>query len=492
MGIIQRQALRNTIINFAGAVLGGIVRMLTPLVVPSNSEVGLMSLLDSISGLFVTLFSMGYNQILVKLFPKYRNEEGGHHGFLLLGIMLSIIGIGISATIFYFFGDYLPNSNTDMALFKKFGFLIFPMIFFRIIFLNVDSYAKMLYNTFIGVFLDTFLSKVFIAVSLVLYVLTLISFDYFIYFYALSFCIPGVLVMLFAFIRTKKIVMPSRELRAPAERKKIYGYILFGMLMGASGSIVVYVDQLMISNMMSFEMVGIYTILFFAARFILIPSNGIIRIAQVVISEAWERDDRKTISEVYEKSCVNLMLIAVFLLGLGWTVIQPVFSLHPKYADYIPHSYIFLILGIGIAVEMATGVNAAIIASSKHYRYNMYFNVVLAVLVIALNYVLISHYQLIGAAIASVISMTVVNFGRWLLLFRAYNLQPFNLNFLKALILCIAYLFFTFFLDYEAHPFVKIALNTILLSIVFWGAVVLLKLSVDINKWLLKMRTKFF
>jgi O-antigen/teichoic acid export membrane protein len=492
VGIIQRQALRNTIINFAGATLGGITRMLTPLVVPSNSEVGLLGLLDSISGAFVALFSLGYNQILVSLFPKFRNEERGHHGFLLFGLMLSLIGIFFSFVIFYFLGDYFVREGEDLALFKKFSFLIFPMIFFKIIFLNIDGYAKMLFNTFIGAFLDTFLSRLFIVVVMLIYAAAWISFDYFVIFYALSFCIPGLMVVLFAFVKTKNIVMPSAELRSPNERKKIYEYIIFGMLVGASGSIVLYIDQLMINKMISTEMMGIYTILFFAARFILIPSTAINRIALVIVAEYWATDDRKSIGEVYEKSCVNQLLLAAFLLGLGWTVLNPIFSLHPKYADYIDYSYIFLILGVGIVIEMGTGANSAIISSSKHYKFNMYFNIVLAILAIILNYYLITAYQLTGAAVASVIAMTLVNFGRWYLLYKAYNLQPFNWNFLKAVMLSVAYLVFCIYLDYDANPFVKIIVNVTLLTAVFWTLVVSLKLSVDVNKWLRKMKTKFF
>lgn len=468
------------------------MRMLTPLVVPSNSELGLLGLIDSVSGMFVSVFSLGYNQILVKLFPKYRDEENGHHGFLIFGLYLSLIGVLISFIIFYFFGDFLVKEGEDLALFKRFSILIFPMIFFRIIFINIDGYAKMLFNTFIGAFLDTFLSRFFIIISMIVYAMAWISFDYFVIFYSLSFCVPGVLVVLFAFVKTKKIIMPSAELRSPDERKKIYEYIFFGMLVGASGSIVIYIDQFMISRMISMEMVGIYSILFFAARFILIPSTAINRIALVIVAELWTKDDRKTIGEVYEKSCVNQLLLASFLLGLGWSVLNPVFSLHPKYADYIEYSYLFLILGVGIIIEMATGANAAIIASSKHYKYNMYFNIVLAVLVIVLNYYLILDYQLKGAAVASLIAMTAVNFGRWFLLYKVYHLQPFNLNFVKALLFCSAFLVFCIWLDYDANPILKIILNLLGLTTLFWSFAIGLKFSVDVNKWLLKMRNKFF
>ncbi|MBK6951027.1 MAG: polysaccharide biosynthesis C-terminal domain-containing protein [Crocinitomicaceae bacterium] len=492
MGIIQRQALRNTIINFAGASLGGAMRLLMPIFMPSKAAVGLLGILDAFSASFVALFSLGYNQILIKLFPRFRDDEKGHHGLLILGLFLSLIGILVSFVIYYFFGEMMLNEDADLVLFRRFSFLIFPMIFFRIIFLNMDGYARMLYKTFIGVFLDTFLSKVFIAFAVILYAALWISFDYFVYLYALSFCIPGFLISIFAFIKTPKVVLPSKDLLAPSERKGIYEYIIFGMLIGASGSIVLYVDTLMLTKMISLDAVAIYSVMFFAARFILIPSAAIIRIAQVVLAEAWQKDDLETVRSVYTKSCVNQLLIGAFLLGLGWTVLGPVFSLHVKFDDYSPYSYLFLILGSGILIEMATGVNTAIIGTSRYYKYNMYFNIVLAVLCIVLNYFMIKEYQLTGAAVASVIAMTIVNFFRWLLLYRKYNLQPFNFVFVKAAFLSIGFLALCYYLDYEANAFVKIAINLAALTLLFWGLVIVLKLSPDVNKWLAKMKTKFF
>lgn len=440
----------------------------------------------------MTIFSMGYNQILVKIFPKYRNDENGHHGFLLFGFFLSLIGIVISFIIFYIFEDAFLKENSDVELYHKFALLVFPMIFFRIVFFNIDGYARMLFNTVIGIFLEMFVSKVIVAVVIVSYAILWISFDQLVYYYAFSFCIPGLLVMIFSLRKTKKITLPKKVLFETDQRKDIYQYILFGLLMGASASIVIYIDTLMIGRMLSLEMAGYYSIFFVAARFMIIPANGINRIAQVVLAESWEKDDKKNIQEVYEKSSLNQLLIGAYLLGVGWACLDTVLSLSPKWVEYVPYKFVFLFLGIGLLIEMGTGVNTAIIATSKKYKFNTYFNITLAFLVIVLNYFFITELQLVGAAIASMIAMTAVNLLRWYFLYRTYKLQPFNFNFLKALILAVSFLLLCHFVSYDANPWLKLALNFLSLTIIFWGLVVGLKLSVDVNKWLVKMKTKFF
>lgn len=491
MGIIQKQALRTTLINFFGAAFGGFTRAIMPLFI-TPTQIGLLGLLDSISGVFVTIFSMGYNQILVKIFPKYRNDENGHHGFLLFGFFLSLIGILISFILFFIFENSFLTDVEDIELYQRFALLIFPMIFFRIVFFNIDGYARMLFNTVIGVFLETFVSKVIVAIILVSYAFAWMNFDQLVYLYALSFCIPGLLVLIFSFQKTKKITLPKKVLFETNQRKDIYEYILFGLLMGASASIVIYIDGLMISRMLSLEMTGYYLIFFTAARFMIIPANAINRIAQVILAESWEKNDKKNIQEVYEKSSLNQLLIGAYLLGVGWACLDTALSLSPKFAEYIPYKYVFLFLGIGLLIEMGTGVNTAIIATSKKYKFNTYFNITLAFLVIVLNYFLIKELQLVGAAIASMLAMTIVNLLRWLFLYREYQLQPFNFKFLKALILAVLFLVGCHFLSYDANPFLKLAINFFALTIIFWGLVVGLKLSDDVNKWLLKMKTKFF
>ena len=434
---------------------------------------------------------MGYDQILIKLFPKYRDDENGHNGFLAFGIFLSLFGILLSSILFYFFGESIIKKD-DLELFRRFSILIFPLIFFRIIFYNLDGYVRMLYNTTIGVFLERFLSKVVIGACLILFGLAWISFDNLVYLYALAFCLPGIIIVVFSFYKTNKLVLPNPEIYQKSNRKKLYEYITFGLLMGASGSIVVYIDGFMITKMLSLEALGYYSIFFFAARFIIIPAQGIGRISMTILAEAWEKNDRKTIADVYQKSCVNQLLIGAFLLGLGWTLLTPALELHLKLADYAPHKIVFLILGTGLVIEMATGVNSVIIAATEKYKFNTYFNIALAAVLIVLNYFFITAYDLIGAAVASALGMTFINLLRWYFLVKNYQLQPFGKDFFKALALSLTFVVGCYFLHYQGNPILRILINTCVLTLLFWGIVVAFKLSPDVNTWLLKMKKKSY
>jgi O-antigen/teichoic acid export membrane protein len=488
LGIIQKQALRTTVLSLFGSVFGSVTRIGMSLLI-TEAQIGLMQLLDAISGLFSIIFSLGYEQVLSKLFPTFRDEEKGHHGFLVFGIMLSLVGTALSFLIYYFFSDFFLTDNPQTnQLFKAFSFLVFPLIFFRIVFRNLDGYAKMLFSTVIGVFLDGFVSKLILACGILAFYLTYIDYEYLLYVYTICFSIPGIVIAVYAFAKTKNIVLPHKSLVGSGNRKRLGEYMLFGIMVSASGSIVLYVDSVMVNKLISLEALGVYSILFFAARLIAIPAKGIIRISNVVIAESWKKNDLKNIQDIYSKSCLNQMLIAAFMFGVGWACLDTVMQFSPKLASYSAHIYVFFFLGLGLTVEMATGVNAVIIATSTKFRYNTYFGFLLAILIIIFNFIFIYFYGIEGAAIASMLAMVIINLLRWLMLYKSFNLQPFNANFLKGLLISIAFIILCSFIDLDIEPKLKLLIYFLGLSGLFWIIVIRLKISEDINAWLSKIK----
>ena len=452
-----------------------------------------MTLLDAISGVFSIVFSLGFEQILNKMFPRFRDDKNGHHGFLMFGILLSLCGILLSFAIFYLTQDLFSSKNEETTkVFRSVAYLVFPLIFFRILYKNLDGYVRMLFNTVIGIFLETFLSKMVLAMGMVAFYLTWIDFEYLLYVYILNFCLPGFVLIFYAFFKTKKITMPHKDLIAPAERKKIGDYMVFGVLTGASGSIILYVDSLMVNNLVGMEMLGVYSILFFAARLLTIPAKAINRISTVVIAESWKEQNVENIQSVYEKSCLNQLLIGAFMFGVGWACLEPALSLSPNLSMYGEHTYIFFFLGLGLVVELGTGVNMGIIATSTKFRWNTYFGFGLAVLIIVFNLIFIKLFGVEGAALASMLAMIIINFLRWIFLYRVFKLQPFNQRFFLALIFSVGFILLCHFIDIEMSAIKKILIYGVALTVLFWGVVIATGISTDVNDWLRKMRNQYF
>jgi O-antigen/teichoic acid export membrane protein len=491
LGIIQKQALKSTVVNFIGAAFGAVTRLSMPVVL-TEFQIGFLALLDAVSGVFVTVFSLGFEQVLARLFPQFRDDDKGHHGFFLLGVFISLTGVILSFIAYFFLQDlFLPNATTSGSH-TSFAIFIFPLILFRILFRNMDGYAGMLMNTVLGAFIEGLVSKLLLLLGLMGFALSFLDFDYLIVIFVFSICFPGMVMLLYGLFKTPKIVLPSNEFTKPKLRKQIIQYIGFGVLMGASNSIIFYVDSLMVNKLISLEALGVYATFFFAARLMAIPSRSLVKISTVVLAESWKEKDMDNIDDVYKKSCLNQLLIGTFLLGLGWSCLEPALTFLPgdKAGLYQGSMHVFFFLGLGLLIELGTGVNSAIIATSDKFKYNTYFSLLLAVCVILLNYIFIHFYDIVGAAVATMLSMTIVNVLRWLFLYKTYKLQPFDLKFMKAVLFSVLFIGLAYLIDYQVSPLIKILINGFAFSALFVAAIFILKLSPDMGGLLNKLFPK--
>ncbi len=433
---------------------------------------------------------MGYNLVLKKLFPKYRDNENGHAGFLVLGFLLSFIGIGLAILTFYIGEDYfLSNQETDTPIIKRYAFLIPMLIFFRIIFLNLDGYVRILYKTVIGVFLDSFLTKVTLLILLVLFAKSLVFYENFVYLYALIMALPGIIIIVYAIAKTEKIILPKKELFHKENRLR--SFVLFGILSGSSYSIVQYVDIMMIYKVIPEkpeDYVAVYSVMLFASMLIVIPAKSLNKISSVVLAESWKDNDLENIEDIYKRSCLNLLIIGGYLFIIGWSCITPALSFLPEYQL---GKYVFFFLGLGRVVELATGVNTDVIETSEKYKYNTYFNVALALIVIVLNYIFISLYGIVGAAAATLLGIIIINLLKASLLKSTYQFKVFDRQFLKASILVVGFITVISLVDYTVHPIAKMAINFSVISLIFWILVIKLKLSKDMTETYERFKNRF-
>ena len=90
MGVIQRQGLKHSIVQYTGVLIGALTQLyLVPHVLDAYGlAMGLMA-----SAFFLApLTSLGTHVLAVRFFPDFKNKENGHNGFLWL--LLLIAGVG--------------------------------------------------------------------------------------------------------------------------------------------------------------------------------------------------------------------------------------------------------------------------------------------------------------------------------------------------------------------------------------------------------------
>lgn len=86
----------------------------------------------------------------------------------------------------------------------------------------------------------------------------------------------------------------------------------------------------------------------------------------------------------------------------------------------------FLFLMIGRVVDMYFGLNGVILSTSKKYKSDFAFTLLLIVCVYGFNLFLIPKYGIVGAAISTGFVYVIYNFLRGWYISRAYALNPFQ------------------------------------------------------------------
>jgi hypothetical protein len=129
---------------------------------------------------------------------------------------------------------------------------------------------------------------------------------------------------------------------------------------------------------------------------------------------------------------------------------------------------------------MGTGVNAQIIGTSIHWRFELYSGLILLALTLPMNYLLAKQNGLIGPAIADLITFSIYNGIRYLFLYRKFGMQPFSLKSLYTLLLGMAGWLICYLLFAGQHGFWWMVARSSVFLAVYASGTLWLQLSEDV------------
>lgn len=480
MGIIQKQAVRGTVYAYLGVALGFFT---TVLILPrlfSTAENGLLKLLDAYASLFGRMATLGFVTVTARSFPYFRDIKNKHNGFFFLSLSVIVLG---SLLFFLFFGLLKPviirHSIDESGLFAQYIHFLLPLTFFWIIFSIIDRIYISLYNATIGLFLMDFLRRLVLLVVLIVYFIGWLTFHQTIIAYSISYCLPGLLIIILLWRTGEFDLKPRLSFIDRKLARQMANLALYGFFSGLGAVVVLQIDSIMVSTMLGLSATGIYAITFFFGVVIKIPSRPVIKITSTFFAEAWKVDDRQKINEIYRKTSLNQFVIACFLFIGIWANIDNILEILPP--EYAPGKYVIFFIGLASVVEMLSGNNNSIISTSHYFRYISLFVGIFIVSLILFNYIFINLWGLKGAAVASVSAVSLNLVARVWFLYRRFNFQPFIKQHIYTLLIALSVYALVYLLPAMPHFVLDILLRTALLTCLFGGAILLFRVSDEIN-----------
>lgn len=489
MGIIKRQTIQSSVYTYAGVAVGFLTQGLFFPNLFSKAQIGLLTLLISLSQVLTQASSLGFNSAGGRYFPYFRNADRQHNGYLLISLVTMLLGFGLCVLGLWLARPLVLAQYAEASpLFVDYYYLLIPLTLFSLGFSVFDNYAKLLYDPVTGTLLQQFVLRVLILLAGVLYWLGWVTFGQFMGVWLLAFLITMVL-MIGRVARDEALFVARRFVAvAPQLRRDLMRYAALSLATALSSQVILAIDKVMISNKLGLSDTGVYGTASYFAAVIAVPATALYKVSGTLIAESWKVNDRQNIAMIYRKSCLN-QLIAGCLVFVGVAANLPgIFRFLP--AGYDSGYYVILWLGLGKLIDMATGVNGMILSTSRYYAYDSLFFILLIFITIAANLWLIPAYGITGAAIGAALATGLFNLARTLFVGFAFQMQPFSWRNGAVVLIGLAVWWVAVQLPYPATGapiwaiLFDLAWRSALITGLFLGGVIGLRLSPDANELL--------
>ncbi|MCC9167264.1 lipopolysaccharide biosynthesis protein [Pontibacter harenae] len=485
---LQREGIWNTIISYAGIGIGYVNTILLFPNFLDEEQVGLTRLLITISTMFAQFSALGFVNMSVRYFPYFRNKEQKHNGFLFLLLSVPMLGFAVVTALFLLFKPVVVNHyQENSSLLINYYYFIIPLALFTLLFELFQAYLRSLYKTIVSSFTKDILLRVLTSALIAVFAFGLISFQQFVLLYIALFSVLSFVLVAYALWLKQLFIRPSfKQLRTfPLQEMLYYGFFTF--MGNISVTIITSIDQVMIASY-SLADNGIYTTAFFMTSAIIIPARSIYKIASPQVADFWKDKNMQGMEKLYKNiTTINLVLGLLIFVGI-WANIDNLFSFMPE--SYRQGKYVVLFLSMARIIDMATGINGIILATSEKYRWDLLFNMVLAGLTIWTNSYFIPLYGMNGAALASMISYVLINLSRLFFVQYHYHIQPFTVSSLLITAIAAAALGVSYLIPDLGNVFLDLIVRSLIITAIYGSLTLSLKVYPELNLWLLNLVKK--
>ncbi len=248
------------------------------------------------------------------------------------------------------------------------------------------------------------------------------------------------------------------------------------------------VDSFMIIGLKGLEKTAIFTIASYLVTFMDLPFRSITSIAVPVLAESWRTKNFATISSIYKKSTVTLLIVGLFIFLLVLLNINNLVIYLSK--DWAEIPAVVLIMGLAKLVDLGTGVNGQIIGTSSNWRFDFFTNVLLTLMAFPLNFFLISYFGIIGAAFSNLIAITIYNLVRFGFIYKKYGWQPYDLTHIKIILTSTAIFTAVFFIPFLSNIYIDTFVKSLLFAVLFISIMLWLNVSEDLRNMVTNLLNK--
>lgn len=495
MSGIRRQSIISSVLVYLGFGVGAVNTLLfTQKGGPFNpDQYALTRLFFDVGQLFFCFATLSSLNVLNKFYPYYKdNLPDRDNDLLTRTLIMCLIGCVLTGIGGYVFEPVIVRKFSEKSsLFVDYYHWTLVFGVGITLFSVFEAYCWSIQKTILPSFLRETVLRILTSVLILLYFFHLVTFQHFIFLFAFMFFVIGIILFIWL-LKTGQLHITFKVSRVTRKFKKKM-LLMQGLTFGGVTIITLgqTIDGIIIASLVSLKATGIYTFAQYAANLIQVPQRSIQTISTGVIARAWKDKNLTEINRIYGRSSINMLILGLFIFGNVWLNVQDGIKVLHIQDDFNNALIAILVIGATRIVDAGTGVNQIIIYTSNKWTFEFYSGVLMLGLRIVTAYIFVKQFGFIGSAFAELVNQAVFNFIRFWFLKKTYNMQPFSLKTLYALVLGLAGYFATYLLLGGLSGWLGIIARVIVFSGLMVAGTFILKLTPDATQLLDNFKKRF-
>lgn len=484
MGVVIRQSLKGTFVNYIGVVLGIFVQFYIVAKYLDPEVIGLSKVVYEVAFLLSTLALFGSGSTGMRFFPYFKDEKTGNHGFLYYYLLFPIAGV-ITITLLYlgFRGPIESYFEAKSPLFNQHFFYVIPMLIVLAFWVWAENYA----NINMRIAAPKAVREIGMRLMM-LFIYLAYGFGYI----GVTGLIVGFIVcygLCMAFAVIYSLSIGCRTLKhdwsfvTPELRSTVLKYAGFLMVATVSGNIIQQMDTFMLAGVKGLYDAGIYTIVIYMAEVVNMPSRNITPISTPLASQAMKDGNIARAQQLYRQVSVHQMLASSVLLLIVWINLDNIYAIIPNGEKFAEGRWAVLFLGLSKVAYGTLNFGNTLISFSKYYYWTLFITLILAAISIITNLHFIPIWGLSGAAFASLITVLVSYAYQQYIVQTKIKTNPFCKAHLRIILFLVILFAVNVFIPTlsDISPLLDVLVRTSIIAVIAMFLVYALRISPQIS-----------
>ncbi len=411
MGIVIRQSIKGTIVNYAGTFIGFFTTFFVLTRFLSAEEIGLTRVLLDAATLFVALAQLGTSSSAIRYYPYFKDEKTNDHGFFFWTLIVPFVGFAIFSTLFVLFKVPISSLFADKSpLFVEYYHFVLPLSFFMLYQAIFEVNANVLMRIVVPRFVREVVIRILTLGAYLLYAFQVLSFDGFVLAFCSVYAVATVCNIFYLFSLKHISFKPDIAFLTPQLIRSYLLYAFFLIAAALVGAITPAINTFFISAKMGLTFTGVYAIASYMANFIEIPYRSLGAISQPQLSECMKNNDYQGAHKLCQQVSLHQFIAGTFIFFAIWVNIDLIFDFLPNGEQYATGKWVVFYLGLAKLINSSLSIGISVLNYSKRYYLTLLFTLMLTAVAIALNNALIPRLGMNGAALASLLAYVAYYF----------------------------------------------------------------------------------